>query len=176
MNLLLEGEESNRLIFRKVSKTDFNAWLPFHQEPLSSQYFAGEIFEPQVACQNWFTKVFTRYKNNLGGLNALISKENGQLVGMCGLLIQTVDEIQELEIGYSILPEYWKKGYATEAAKKCKAYALEHKLAESIISIIHIDNIGSQKVALNNGMHLDKTTTYKGIPVHIFRALLYPNR
>ncbi|WP_297705413.1 GNAT family N-acetyltransferase [uncultured Eudoraea sp.] len=172
MNLLLEGEESNRLIFRKVSKTDFNAWLPFHQEPLSSQYFAGEIFEPKAACQNWFTKVFTRYENNLGGLNALINKESGLLIGMCGLLIQTVDEIQELEIGYSILPEYWKKGYASEAAKKCKAYALEHQLADSIISIIHIDNIGSQKVALNNGMHPDKTTTYKGIPVHIFRSLL----
>ncbi len=170
MNLLLEGEESNRLIFRKVSKTDFNAWLPFHQEPLSAQYFAGEIFEPEVACQNWFTKVFTRYENDLGGLNALISKEDSELVGMCGLLIQTVDEIQELEIGYSILPAFWKKGYATEAAKKCKAYAFDHNLAESIISIIHIDNIGSQKVALNNGMHLDKTTTYKGIPVHIFRV------
>ncbi len=172
MNLLLEGEESNRLIFRKVSKTDFNSWLPFHQEPLSAQYFAGEIFEPEVACQNWFTKVFTRYENNLGGLNALISKEDSELVGMCGLLIQTVDEIQELEIGYSILPAYWKKGYATEAAKKCKVYAFDRKLAESIISIIHIDNIPSQKVALNNGMYLDKTTTYKGIPVHIFRVYL----
>lgn len=170
MNLLLEGEESKRLIFRKVSKTDFNAWLPFHQEPLSSLYFAGEVLEPEVACQNWFTKVFNRYTENLGGLNALINKDTGQLIGMCGLLIQTVDEVQELEIGYSILPEYWKKGYATEAAKKCKAYAFEHKMAESIISIIHIDNIGSQKVAMNNGMHLDKTTTYKGIPVHIFRV------
>lgn len=171
MDLLLEGEESNRLIFRKVAKTDFDSWLPFHQDPLSSIHFAGEVFEPEVACQNWFTKVFNRYENNLGGLNALISKDSGKLIGMCGLLIQTVDDTQELEIGYSILPEYWRQGYASEAAKKCKAYAFKHKLAESIISIIHIDNIGSQKVALNNGMHLDKTTTYKGIPVHIFRIL-----
>jgi len=170
MNLLLEGEESERLIFRKVSRADFNAWLPFHEEPLSAKYFAGEIFEPEVACQNWFTKVFTRYENNLGGLNALINKQDGKLVGMCGLLIQTVDEILELEIGYSILPEYWRKGYASEAAQKCKAYVFEHNLSDSIISIIHIDNIGSQKVAINNGMHLDKTTSYKGIPVHIFRT------
>ena len=170
MNLLLEGEESKRLIFRKVSMADFNAWLPFHEEPLSLKYIAGENFEPEVACRNWFTKVFTRYENNLGGLNALINKQDDKLVGMCGLLIQTVDDIRELEIGYSILPEYWRMGYATEAAKKCKAYAFEHKLAESIISIIHIDNIGSQRVAINNGMHLDKTTTYKGIPVHIFRV------
>lgn len=170
MNYLLEGEESERLYYRKVQKTDFDAWLPFHQEPLSAKYFAGYKEEPLVACQKWFDKIFHRYQNNLGGHNALISKESGKLVGMCGLLIQTVDEIEELEIGYSILPEYWKKGYATEAANKCREFAKANKLRSSIISIIHIDNVPSQKVALNNGMHLDKTTNYKGIPVHIFRV------
>ena len=170
MKYLLDGEESQRLFFRKVQKTDFEAWLPFHQEPLSALYFAGYKEEPEIACQHWFDKIFHRYENDLGGLNALISKETGKLVGMCGLLIQTVDEIEELEIGYSLLPEYWKKGYATEAANKCREFATQHKFRSSIISIIHIDNIGSQKVALNNSMHLDKTTTYKGIPVHIFRV------
>ena len=170
MKYLLDGEESQRLIFRKVQKTDFEAWLPFHQEPLSALYFAGYKEEPETACEHWFDKIFHRYENDLGGLNALISKETGKLIGMCGLLIQTVDDIEELEIGYSILPEYWKKGYATEAANKCREFATNHQLRSSIISIIHIDNIGSQKVALNNRMHLDKTTTYKGIPVHIYRT------
>ncbi len=170
MKYLLDGEESQRLIFRKVQKTDFEAWLPFHQEPLSALYFAGYKEEPETACKHWFDKIFHRYENDLGGLNALISKETGKLIGMCGLLIQTVDDIEELEIGYSILPEYWKKGYATEAANKCREFATNHQLRSSIISIIHIDNIGSQKVALNNRMHLDKTTTYKGIPVHIYRT------
>jgi len=61
------------------------------------------------------------------------------------------------------------KGYATEAAKKCKEFAFENNLAESLISIIHVDNIPSQKVALNNGMFLDKTTIYRDNQVHIFR-------
>ena len=170
MNYLLEGQETERLYFRKVEKSDFEAWLPFHEEPLSSLYFVGEVEEARIACKKWFDKVFNRYDNNLGGLNALISRGSGQLVGMCGLQIQTVDELEELEIGYSILPEYWKKGYATEAAVKCREFATQHRFRESIISIIHVDNIPSQKVALNNGMHLDKTTSYKGIPVHIFRV------
>ena len=169
MNLLLEGQESERLLFRKVREEDFNDWLPFHQEPESSRHFAGDPGEPLEACQRWFDKVFHRYDNGLGGHNALISKETGKLIGMCGLLIQTVDGIEELEIGYSILPEYWKQGYASEAAIKCKEFAVAHQLRESIISIIHIENRGSRKVAENNDMYLDKTTAYKGIPVHIFR-------
>ncbi|MDC3133073.1 GNAT family N-acetyltransferase [Flavobacteriaceae bacterium] len=28
-------------------------------------------------------------------------------------------------MGYSLLPEFWNKGLATEAAKKCRDYALK---------------------------------------------------
>lgn len=170
MNYLLEGEETNRLLFRKLNPNDFDAWLPFHEEPLSTQFWEGEQPEPKIACQEWFNNVFYRYKNNLGGMNVLVDKSTNSFIGQCGLLMQTVDDIEELEIGYSILPHYWKNGYATEAAEKCKLFAFEKQLAKSLISIIHVENIPSQKAAINNGMHLDKTTMYKDNPVHIFRV------
>lgn len=169
MGLLLNGEETKRLKFRNVLSSDFEAWLPFHEDPRSTQYWEGLPKDPKLACREQFDRVFERYEKKLGGMNALIHKSNGNLVGICGLLVQTVDGQQELEIGYSILPKYWKQGYATEAATKCRQYAFENNLVDSLISIIHVDNIPSQKVALKNGMHLDKTTFYKDNPVHIFR-------
>lgn len=172
MKLLLEEKETERLIFRKIIPSDFNSWLPFYKDPISTQFWEGIDKDPEIACNNHFKGVFHRYNNNLGGMNALLEKESLEFIGMCGLLVQTVDAIKEIEIGYSILPKYRKLGYATEAAKKCKAHALENKIATSIISIIQIDNIPSQKVAIANGMYLDKTTTYKNNPVHIFRVLL----
>ncbi len=172
MKYLLEGEESERLVYRKLVESDFNDWLPFHQNPLSMQYWAGPQEDPETACRTWFDKVFYRYENDLGGHNALIMKDTGEFAGMCGLLVQTVDEIEELEIGYSILPKFWKMGLASEAAIKCREYATAHKLRDSLISIIHKDNLPSRKVALKNGMQLDKTTTYKGIPVEIYRIYL----
>ncbi|MBT2162213.1 GNAT family N-acetyltransferase [Zobellia barbeyronii] len=172
MNLLLEGEQTERLLFRKVRPSDFEAWLSFHEDKRSSEFWEGLPTDPKIACQEQFDRIFERYENNLGGMNALISKSTGEFIGLCGLLKQTVDQIEELEIGYSILPNYWKQGYASEAAIKCKNCAKEQSLAKSLISIIHIDNLPSQKVALKNGMYLDKTTTYYNNPVHIFRVLL----
>ena len=167
---LLENQESERLYFRKIVPEDFITWLPFHQNPDATQYWEGLPNIAETACKEQFDAIFERYDKGLGGMNALILKNTNQLVGICGLLVQTVDQIQELEIGYSVLPEYWQKGYAYEAAKKCKDYAFELKLSPSLISIIHVDNVPSQKVALKNGMLQDKTTTYKENPVHIYRV------
>lgn len=171
-NYLLTGQETERLLFRKLELTDFDTWLPFHQNPLSTEFWEGLPEDPIEACQHWFDKAFQRYENELGGMNVLVNKKTKEFIGQCGLLVQTVDGIKELEIGYSVLPKYWKQGYATEAAKKCKAFAIENNFAESLISIINVDNIPSQKVAINNGMHLDKTTVFNNNPSHIFRIQL----
>lgn len=169
MNYSMEGEETERLFFRKLTMDDFDTWLPFHQEPKSSEYWSGLPQDPVVACTQQFDRVFERYENGLGGMFALIDKDSKKLVGLSGLLIQSVDGQEALEIGYSILPKHWGKGFASEAAEKCKEVAFKYRWSDHLISIIHIHNEPSKKVALKNGMHIEKRTIYKGNPVFIFR-------
>jgi ribosomal-protein-alanine N-acetyltransferase len=92
------------------------------------------------------------YVNDLGGMNALIDKKTNRFVGQCGILVQTIENIERLEIGYEILPEFWNKGFASEAATKCRNYAFKNIFSNSLFSIVYIDNIGAEKVALKNGM------------------------
>lgn len=170
----LEGEESERLVFRKITQDDFETWLIFCQDFDSLKYIFSQeqllIENPVERCNIWFERVFNRYKNGLGGMNALIDKNTNEFVGQCGLLIQTIDEKEELEIGYALMPSLRGKGYATEAAKKCKEFAFENNFSNSIISVIVPENIASIKVALNNGMSLEKTTISKGDKVNIYRV------
>lgn len=169
MKYSMVGEETERLLFRKLTQSDYQDWLPFHKDPRSTQYWSGLPQNPELACTEQFQRTFERYEQDLGGMCALVSKDHGELIGLCGLLLQQVDAIEALEIGYSILPKYWKKDYATEAAKQCKESAFKQQWADYLISIIQVDNLPSQKVAYNLGMSLEKTTSYKGNRVHIFR-------
>ncbi len=167
---MLDGTETQRLYFRKITASDYDHWLPFHQDPRSSRYWYGLPADPDVACKEQFERIFERYDKGLGGMNGLILRSNGKLIGMSGLLVQSVDGMEELEIGYSIVPEYWRQGYAAEAALHCKELAFSRAYAPSLISIIHKDNLPSRKVALKNDMFLDKTTRYRDNPVDIFRV------
>lgn len=170
MKYLLEGQQSERLNYRKLQESDFAWWMEFSSHPEATLYFDfSENINPEEFCRLWFSKVFDRYKNDIGGHNVLIERETGKPVGMCGLLVQEVDGVKELEIGYSLHPAFWGKGYATEAARKCRDFAFDNYFAESLISIVHIDNAASARVALRNGLKLEKTTDYKGIQVNIFR-------
>lgn len=168
--LLLFGERSERLLFRQLNQSDFKEWLKFCEDSSSLKYiWLTDQDSSEEKCKIWFNRVFNRYENNLGGMNALINKTNNKFIGQCGLLIHTVDGLEELEVGYSIMPEFRGKGYALEAAKKCRDYAFENNLTDSLISIIHVDNKESQRVALKNGMKPDKTTCYNNSRVTIFR-------
>lgn len=169
MNYLLTNQETERLTFRVLTEKDTRYWLPFFKDKLILSYFGIDASLPQQKlCENWFKKVFHRYENNLGGMNAIILKDTGELIGQCGLLIQTVQGRQRLEIGYSLLPKFRGVGYATEAAKKCKEYAFQNNLANELVSIIHTENTPSEKVALKNGMHLETIIDYEGMPAKIY--------
>lgn len=169
MKYTLDGEETNRLKFRLLTQDDFNSWLPLFNEDVAKFLGMQSIKTPEKQCEKWFELAKNRYDNDLGGMNVLIDKKLNKLVGQCGLLVQELENKTEIEIGYSILPEFWNKGYASEAAQKCRNYAFENNIAEYLISIIHIDNIKSAKVAINNGMKVWRTTVFKEMPVNVYR-------
>ena len=157
MKYLLTGQETERLNFRLLESADFDEWMNlFKAENIAEHLELDPKLSPTELCKIWFDKAFHRYENDLGGLNVLVDKKTNQMVGQCGLLIQTIENEERMEIGYSILPEFWKKGYAIEAASKCKDYAFENNFIDSLISMVHINNLASEKVALRNGMSFEK--------------------
>ena len=162
---------SQRLNFRKLTSKDVSEWMEFFGSDKALEFLPFEK-NNKDQCADWINRqIFVRYPLDDLGLYAVIEIESGKLIGQCGLLRQEVDGKEELEIGYHLIPRFWKKGYATEAAVAFKNFAFQNNLAESLISIIHIDNINSQKVAERNGMKQEKQTVFREMPIYIYRIL-----
>lgn len=126
----------------------------------------------EADCRAFIQRSLDRRAADGSGLNAIIERSSGLPVGMVGLLTQVVDGLDELEVGYHLLPSAWGKGFATEAAIACKEFAREHRCALSVISLIDHQNVASQAVARRNGMTYEKDTVHRGVPAMVWRVML----
>ena len=167
------GKSTNRLFIRKLERSDISAWKEFFINNPSLPYLGIDISKsPEENAKEWIEFQFKRYAENRYGHHALISKETGGFLGMCGLLTQSIDDKQEIEIGYSLLPKYWGNGYATEAARFFRDFGFEHEKLDHIISVIDIRNMASQKVAENNGMARNRQIKYHDLDVYIYQVTM----
>lgn len=157
-----DGLESARLITRLITPDDIAIWTEYCSDPAATKYTAIPGLKPEEMARLVTEVTLRRYAENRLGLQALICRETNEFIGKCGLLIQDVEGRKEIEIGYHLLRRHWGKGYATEAAQLFRDYAFSSAESPgSLISMIHPDNIPSQKVALRNGMRHTENTLFK---------------
>ena len=89
----------------------------------------------------------------------MILKSTCELIGDCGLVRQSVDAIDEIEIGYHVRRDLWNQGYASEAARACRDYGFANLEVDRLISLIRPENVASRRVAEKNGMTIWKEVT-----------------
>lgn len=159
-NTILETE---RLILRELTDKDYEALCLILQDEETMYAYEGAFDDRET--REWLERQMERYQQWGFGLWAVILKETGELIGQCGLTMQSWKEREVLEVGYLFQRACWHRGYATEAAAACKKYAFEVLKATEVCSIIRDINQASQRVALRNGMVPADTCIrhYKGV-------------
>ena len=142
--------ETERLILRELQPSDYDALCRIMQDEQTMTAYEGAFSDEEV--QAWLDRQLERYRKWGYGLWAVILKETDAMIGQCGLTMQPWKGQEVLEIGYLFERGYWHRGYATEAARACKAYAFDILNMKEVCSIIRDTNTASQNVALRNGM------------------------
>ncbi|MEG1609861.1 MAG: GNAT family N-acetyltransferase, partial [Bilophila sp.] len=86
-----------------------------------------------------------------------VEEKQGAFVGLVGLA-QVGDAMPcapAVEIGWRLLPEYWGKGYATEAAQQALAFGFQVCGLREIVAFTAALNLPSRKVMERLSMHHD---------------------
>lgn len=120
--------------------------------PDSMKYYPNIFSHKDVL--NWIEWNIENYRLYNHGLWAVILKETNQFIGDCGITTQNIDGELLPEIGFHIIPKFCNKGYASEATLACKNYAFDKLGYSEIYSYTNVENLASQKVAKNIGMHV----------------------
>lgn len=101
----------------------------------------------------------------------VVETHDGTFVGDCGLTVQDVEGTPHVEVGYHLLADVRRLGYATEAARAVRDCAAAHGV-EHLVALIRPENIPSQGVARNLGMELERTAYVHGTDALVFGTRL----
>ncbi|MBI5917405.1 MAG: GNAT family N-acetyltransferase [Bacteroidetes bacterium] len=167
--MLLENLHTARLRFRPLTLADRAPLLDYFADPVANEFLFIKT-DVEAFTDAWLRRQTHRYGNDLGGLAAIELLGTGEFIGQCGLLYQWVDSIPKWEVGYHFFRRFWGNGYATEAAIACRDFCFENEMAETLVSLIHPQNLRSQAVAQRNSMTEWKRTTWRDHPVVVYRV------
>lgn len=142
--------ETKRLLLRELTAEDRPALCDILQDPEVMYAYAHAFSHREV--DDWLQNQLTRYRRDGFGLWAAARKDDGAVIGQCGLTWQPWEDRQVLEVGYLFRRSAWHQGYAGEAARACRDYAFSVLDAAEVFSIIRDNNLPSRRVAERNGM------------------------
>lgn len=94
------------------------------------------------------------YHTNGFGLSLVSLKDNGTPIGMCGLIRR--NGLEDVDIGFALLPQYAGKGYAYEIAAATMEYGKKKLGIEKIVAITSEDNTHSIKLLNKVGLHFER--------------------
>jgi len=147
--------ETERLVLRQFTFEDADFILRLLNEPSFIQNIGDRGVRTLEDARSYILRVpIASYEKNGFGLYLVILKESGQSIGMCGLIKR--DQLEDVDIGYAFLPEFWSKGYAVEAALAVKEYARDVIGLKRLIAITDPENQASIRVLEKIGLRFEK--------------------
>jgi ribosomal-protein-alanine N-acetyltransferase len=171
--------ESARLVLRRIAPDDLPFFTRLHALPEVAEhlYPGGRPRSPEETAA-WLQYTLASYDRLALGYLAVLRKENGALIGRCGLMDLVVESAApehgirrgwfgreqaaagvaltfETELGYTLDPSVWGQGFATEAARCVRDYARDVLRLSYTISAILPQNARSRRVAERSGARAD---------------------
>lgn len=162
-----------RLLLRRLTAADAGALLAFMQKP--TVMYAWEHGFTREDVDSWIERQTARYRTDGYGYWGIMLRGGERLIGQAGLMKSLIDGRERVEVGYMLDDACWGRGYATEAARACLAYAFGPLGVDEVFASIRPSNGPSLRVARALGMTAcgSHTVVYRGqaMPHLLFRAV-----
>jgi RimJ/RimL family protein N-acetyltransferase len=156
--------ETERLILRPFRDDDVDDYLAMMTSaPVRRWLFVPDEFgryEAWAQMAAWLGQWALRGS----GQWALEAKESGAFVGRAGTHRPARHDWPGLEVGWTLHPDHWGNGYATEAGRRSVEYAFDVNKTDELVSCILPDNERSAAVARRLGFTVGERRVLSNLP------------
>ncbi|MQR01614.1 GNAT family N-acetyltransferase [Glaciimonas soli] len=147
--------ETERLILRTINVEDAAFYLALINSPGWLAYIGDRGIRTLEAAKEMVIAGPMAAQKRVGFsfyLTAL--KDSEEPIGICGLMKR--EGLDDVDIGYAFMPEFWGKGYAYESASAVLAYGKNTLKLPRIVAITNPANHASIKVVEKIGLKFEK--------------------
>lgn len=148
--------QTNRLLLSKITVDD----APFILELMNSPHWIKYIGDRNVRtvedAENYLkNRTLKSYDTHgFGFYKIQVKAENLKPIGTCGLVKR--EELDDVDIGFSLLPDYEGKGYGFEASNEILKLAKNKFKLKKISAITLPSNVNSIKLLEKLGLSYEK--------------------
>jgi RimJ/RimL family protein N-acetyltransferase len=142
--------KTNRLQIREFTLSDYSFIIELLNTDGWLQYIGNKNIKTKEQAIEYLKNIpLKNYKEHGFGLWMLEKFEDNTPIGMCGFIKR--DYLENIDLGFAILPQFEGMGYISEAAKACIEYGKEYLQITNLDAITTPDNRKSQKLLINLG-------------------------
>ena len=155
--------ETPRLILRELLPEDEKGMFELDSNPAVHKYLGNKPVENIEQVKEVIRLVRQQYIDYGIGRWAIIEKERNCFIGWAGLKFMTLmnSHVNYHDIGYRLIPKYWGRGFATEAAIASRDYAFNEMNLDVIYGCTHIENLTSKHILEKIGLQFIETFPYE---------------
>lgn len=147
--------ETDRLLLRRLSIDDAEFMLGHLNDPSFHRHIGDRgVRTVEQARQYLVDRVMASYERFGFGIYVVELKESREQIGTCGLVKR--DGMEDVEVGFALLPQFWSKGYAVEAAQAVMDYAYKELGLHRIVAIVNPGNDRSFKLLEKIGLKFER--------------------
>ena len=154
---------TSRLVLRRPEESDAEPMMAMDADPEVMRYIAtGAVRTPdRDRALQAIARQRQQWDEQGFGWCSVIVRETGQYAGWAALAVPAFlpEILPAVEIGYRLRRDHWGQGYATEAATELLRFGFTGAGLDKIVSIRHIDNMGSKHVQDKLGLRFELRTT-----------------
>jgi RimJ/RimL family protein N-acetyltransferase len=155
--LSLKVLETDRLILRWLSVENAEFILQLLNEPSFVRFIGDKGVRSIDDARDYILRGPVDSYERFGfGLYLIELKEDSVPIGICGLLKR--ESLEDVDIGFAFLPQFWKKGYAFESASAVMTYGRNVVGLSRIVAITSPDNEASIRVLEKLGLRFERMT------------------
>jgi RimJ/RimL family protein N-acetyltransferase len=127
-----------------LQHSDFDEYAALHADPDVTRFTVRVQLDRMEAWRHLASLVGHWHLRGYG-MWGVFEKETNRLAGRVGFF--EPDGWPDFELAWTIGKEFWGKGYAPEAAKRCMEYAFHEMDRDHVVSLIDPLNVASIRVA-----------------------------